>query len=102
MDYRGRKYYLIQVPYKYMNDIVALIKGTIKYSKVHHLENNKNDPAWSSKILVSCNYIDYETLENLLYSLQKIVSRRYNLFFYCGRTKVSLQFREITKEELGQ
>lgn len=104
MDYRGRRYYLVQAPYRYMDDIVALLKGTFKYSKVHFLENNKNDPSWSSKIMISCNYNEHEILENLLSNLQqKFVSRtRFEVRRYYGNLKVSLQFVELTKDVLGQ
>ena len=104
MDYRrGRRYYLVQAPYKYMDDIVALLKGTFKYSKVHFLENNKNDPSWSSKIMISCNYKDHETLENLLSTLQqKFIKGRYEVRRYYGNLRVSLQFKRLTKDDLGQ
>lgn len=105
MDYRIKKYYLVLVPYYFMNDFVLVIKNTIKSSKVHHYVSTSDISNYAAKVMISCNKNDSETLEGLLLSLQKITIKYFKKNTYLGAKEINrkcLRFKELTKEELGQ
>lgn len=103
MDYRGRKYYLVEIPYKYIDDLIMLIQGIIPNSKIHYLLDNKTTPYWASRIMVSCKYCDSEYLEKLLSAFSKIILHKRKFYrFGDKQTRIIMQFKELTKENLGQ
>ena len=107
MDYRGRKYYLIESPSHYINSLAAFIKRIIPRSKIHMLPYHSSTPRWASKIIVSCPCYYQDLLEKVLSGLKQFFidhhSWYYHYFYGQKRTKSNtIQFKEITKEDLGQ
>lgn len=108
MDYRERKYYLVLAPYNYVDDIIYYVKHTFISSKVHVMKK-ENIPEWSTKIMVSCNYIENKRLRQLLVAIAELIFLRnewdykYTSNFYCyHKERKYMQVKELNKDNLGQ